>query len=401
MKILFVTWDGPQVSYLEGLFLPIFKRLAEAGMDFHILQFTWGDARRIEVSRQACIDAGFTYQAEIIWRRPVAMGGLLTALRGARVIRKTVREHQIDAVMPRSTLPVLAALLALRGNAMPLVFDADGLPLDERVDFAGQSPSGLVYRLLRDVEAQGVRRADVVLTRSHRAVDILLSRAGAGTAAEKFHVVGNGRDTEQFSPGNEESRQLVRARLQIPAAAPLLIYAGSIGPQYCLIEMLQLFARVHQQRPDARLLILTGSPELLPVALQQFPELQPFVTVLSVPAHAVPEYLACADLGLALRKRSFSMQGVAPVKLGEYLLCGLPVIASNGIGDSAIIAQDAGFLLDFLDEKSLQMAADWFVGVVLSRRENFRMQSRATGKDYFSLEASVASYSRALARIPR
>lgn len=189
---------------------------------------------------------------------------------------------------------------------------------------------------------------------------------------------------------------LFRARLQIPVTAPLLIYAGSVGPQYCLTEMLQLFARVHQQLPVARLLILTGSPELLPVALQQFPGLQPFVTVLSVPAHAVPEYLACADLGLALRKRSFSMQGVAPVKLGEYLLCGLPVITSNGIGDSAIIAQDAGFLLDFPDEKALQMAADWFVGVVLSRRENFRIQSGATGKGQFSLEASVAYYPRKL-----
>jgi len=104
---------------------------------------------------------------------------------------------------------------------------------------------------------------------------------------------------------------------------------------------------------------------------------------------------------LEIEQSPISMQGVAPVKLGEYLLCGLPVIASNGIGDSAIIAQDAGFLLDFPDEKALQMAADWFVGVVLSRRENFRIQSRATGKDHFSLEASVASYASALGRIPR
>ncbi|MFD1691116.1 hypothetical protein ACFSHR_04825 [Azotobacter chroococcum] len=30
--------------------------------------------------------------------------------------------------MPRSTLPALATLLALRGRAVPMVFDADGLP---------------------------------------------------------------------------------------------------------------------------------------------------------------------------------------------------------------------------------------------------------------------------------
>lgn len=399
MRILFITWDGPQVSYLEGLFLPIFKRLAEAGVQFHILQFTWGDARRIDTCHKACIEAGFTYQAEVIWRRPVALGSLLTAFRGGHVIRRAIRDHKIDVVMPRSTLPALAALLALRDSAIPMVFDADGLPLDERVDFSGQTPSGLVYRLLRDVEAQAVRRANVVLTRSARAIDILYARAGAGTSAEKFHVVGNGRDTSRFSFGNEESRQLVRARLKIPETSPLLVYAGSIGPQYCLIEMLQLFAKVQLQRPDARFLILTGSPELLPVALQHFSELKPFITVLSVPAHAVPEYLASADLGLALRKRSFSMEGVAPVKLGEYLLCGLPVIATNGIGDSAIIAKNAGFLLDSLEEMTLQVAADWFVGAVLPDRESFRSQCRMLGKDHFSLEASVASYSHALSHI--
>ena len=68
MNILFVTWDGPQVSYLESLFVPIFQRLGQKGMHFHVLQFTWGGIpERRAFSRQACEQAGISYRSVIIW----------------------------------------------------------------------------------------------------------------------------------------------------------------------------------------------------------------------------------------------------------------------------------------------------------------------------------------------
>lgn len=392
MKILFVTWDGPQVSYLEGLFLPIFEKLTENGINFYILQFTWGSEQRIEESHKACSAAGIGYQAKIVMRYPVAIGSLLTAFRGAYLIRKIIRENQIDVVMPRSTLPALATLLALRGNSLPMIFDADGLPLDERVDFAGQSPSSLIYRILRDVEAQAVRRANVVLTRSRKAVTILHARAGAGTVVEKIHTVSNGRDTRLYTPGSELSRNKVRERLKIDVTAPLLIFAGSLGPKYSLHEMLLLFQLVRLDRSDARLLILTHSPEQVALALTEFPGLDVFVSVFGVPVHEVPEYLACADLGLALLKTTYSMQAVVAIKLGEYLLCGLPVVTSSGVGDTDVITEDTGYLIDGIDVAELKRAAKWFVEVVLPQRESFRTHCRAAGEKHFSLEASVNSY---------
>lgn len=397
MNILFVTWDGPQVTYLESLFLPIFQRLADAGLHFHILQFTWGDASLIEQRRLACRQARLTYRVQRIWRRPRALGGLLTALAGARLIRRAIGELHIDAVMPRSTLPALATLLALRGRALPMVFDADGLPLDERVEFAGQSPASLVQRLLRDVEAQAVRRAERVLTRSSQAVEILLARVGAGTSPDKFQVVGNGRDTQRFSPGDAAARQRMREQLGLAADAPLLVYAGSLGPQYCLEEMFRLFGLVRQIRADARFLVLTGSPEALQPLLERFAVLAPAVSTLSLPGHAVPGYLACADLGLALRRSSFSMRAVAPIKLGEYLLCGLPVLASPGIGDTEAIVASAGRLLARPDDTELAQAARWFCDEVLPHREILREHCRNTGVRHFSLDACADAYAAALA----
>ncbi|GFE58638.1 glycosyltransferase [Geobacter sp. AOG1] len=399
MNVLFVTWDGPQVTYLESLFLPIFKRLAKSGINFHILQFTWGDAQRVKIIRQACIDADFTYQAETIWRHPVAAGGLLTALNGARLIRKSVHDHRIDAVMPRSTLPALATLLALHGRSLPMIFDADGLPLDERVDFSGQSSSGLFYRLLRDIESQAVRRADVVLTRSRKAVEILRARAGAGTAFDKYHVVSNGRDSKVFKPADSVEYSDMRKKCNVNLHAPFVIYSGSLGGKYCLTEMLHLFSFIRMRRGDAKFLILTGTPDIANNIINQFPHLKESVNTLAVSSNMVSQYLSCADLGLSLIRPSYSMQGAAAIKTGEYLLSGLPIVATPGIGDSKEISSEVGYLLENMGERDLKAAANWFIDVVLPNREAFRTNCRGIGETNYSLDASTNAYVDALLRV--
>lgn len=397
MNVLFVTWDGPQVSYLEGLFLPIFRGLADCGFSFHVLQFSWGSKGIAARAQSACEVAGIPYRLARVWRKPMAAGSLLTAVRGVRSIVRAKRDWGIDVIMPRSTLSALSTLLALRRLRIPMVFDADGLALDERVDFGGQSATGLVYRLLRDTEAQAVRRSSVVLTRSVAAGLILQARAGAGTSVDRFRVVGNGRDARQFQPGNSLTRQSVRNSLHIGGTTPLIVYAGSLGEQYCLPKMLALFDQARSLRSDTHFLILTGSPELVEDALSRYPHLAPSITVLTVAPLEVARYLAAADLGLAFRQKSFSMQGVAPIKIGEYLLCGLPVAATTGIGDSEVLPREVSCLLDDLDTKSIERTARWFVETVMPQRDLFRRQCRKAGLESFSLDSSVESYRRALA----
>ena len=396
MKVLFVTWDGPQVSYLDSLFLPIFLSLVQRGWEFHVIQFTWGDPQRIRQTRQAHIQAGVLYRSVRVWRKPVSVGSFVTALRGAWDVRKAIRDWDIDVLMPRSTLPLLSSLCALQHNSLPLVFDADGLPIDERVDFGGLSPTGLTYRVLRDIESLGVRKSNVVLTRTEKAAEILQARGGAGTFEGKFVRVTNGRDSDQFSL--REANEITRTRLElgVDPTAPLLVYAGSLGGQYCLPEMLSLFRNVLVCRSDARLLLLTGSPEVAVSELEKHTDLKEKIIVRTVGPGEVPSFLASADLGLGLRKWSFSMQGVAPIKLGEYLLCGVPVVATRGIGDTEGITENIGYLMEDHDSESLENAATWFVEKVLGDREGFRARARELGSAQYSLQASVDSYRRAL-----
>jgi hypothetical protein len=148
VKVLFLTWDGPKSTYLQGLFLPIFAALRERGFEFHVLQFTWGDPGERKLLAMACEAAGVSYRSVGVWRHPVAAGSLLTALLGRRRVRALVDDLGIDLLMPRGTLAAISAIPAARGRSgqLPLLLDSDGLPHDERVEFAGASRAGPTYR---------------------------------------------------------------------------------------------------------------------------------------------------------------------------------------------------------------------------------------------------------------
>ncbi len=390
MRVLFVTYDGPQVSYLESLFLPIFAGLAAEGVAFDVLQFRWGDKASEQRVRRDCEALGIGYRSVPVWRWGGGAGPFLSAFFGGRHVRSAARAFRSDIIMPRGMMPSISVLAAGGNKLRPLLFDADGLPTDERIDVAGLPATGATYRILRDIEAQTVRLSTAVLVRTQPTAEILYHRAGPPVTMDRFHVVANGRDEIIFQPFDADRRAEVRRQLQIKDTSPLLVYAGSMGPQYRLEAMASLHSEVRKLRPDARFLVLTGSPELATEALG---ERAAGSIIMRVSPGEVPRFLAAADAGLAYRSTSFSMQGVAPVKLSEYLLCGLPVIGTGAVGDTASVVAEGVF---FDDQDGAPAAAQWLVGEVLPRRDFYRAKARAAGQAQFSLARSLADYSRAL-----
>jgi glycosyltransferase involved in cell wall biosynthesis len=298
----------------------------------------------------------------------------------------------------RSILPAAMALLAAPGAAYALVFESDGLPADERVEFAGWSPTGPTYRAWRAIEARAARTASVVVTRTEAAKSILAERGGPATLLDKIFVIPNSRDPAVFGAGSDALRADVRAEWGISRAAPCVLYAGSIGPQYHLDEMVSFFGRVSALRPDARLVLLTTAGEAARSALARAGVPDGRAIVRSVPPSEVARHIAAADLGLALRTPTFSQRAVSPVKVAEYLLCGVPAL-STPVGDlSKQLEASAGLLISEPCPAELDRGAAWFAGPVLLHREAFRAQCREVGLRHFALEDAVRRYAAALHR---
>lgn len=385
-KLLFITWDGPQTFYMEGLFMPIFQKVAELReIEFHVLQFTWGDKERIEITRQAAERMGVKYNSLPIKRKPIAsVGSLITLFTSLGRIKKYIRDNKIDIVMPRSTFP---AFWAQRLKNVKLIFDADGLPIEERVDFSGLKKGGLTYRWMKSIEMGMIKKAATVITRSKKSINIHLANVGEHMR-DKFSVAYNGRDASLFSI-DSEMRINARKELNVMDEELLLGYAGSLGPQYCMGDMLQIFSTVSETK-KVKFLILTGNTVYAQSVIPA--DLKESVIVRKVPVEQIPYYLNAMDLAFGLRMPSYSMQGVAPIKLGEYLLCGVPIIASKGIGDSEEILLNFSDCFLFNHKEGFEKQLPEIIEFVNKTKTANREAIREKALNYFSLEAAAESY---------
>jgi glycosyltransferase involved in cell wall biosynthesis len=385
--ILFVTWDGPQVSYVESLFLPIFAGLQQNSIKFSILQFGWGESSRVEA---ACRRAGIAYRRVEIMRKFGAPGALASAVFGAFRVRRAIRDWNPTIIMPRSLFAGLAVLLGNYSCVFPMLFDADGLPADERVEAGIISPNSAAYRALILIERTMVQRSCHTIVRTEDAARILADRAGVDRA--RFTVVSNGRDPTLFKPADPDSRLQIRKSLGMGDDDIVLVYAGSAGPQYRLDEMAKLIASLRQHLPTTRLLVLSGQCD---VARRAIGSKADEAIVRSVKPEDVPAYLSIADAALSLRSESLAMRAVSPVKIGEYLLCGLPLIGTLGIGNTRP-AEKAGMMVS-ADRPPAEIA-QWLQEKVRDRLNTVQL-AREVGERNFSLDRSVDDYRGAIARL--
>lgn len=399
MKLLFVTWDAPEVNYYESLFLPALAQLPGHGIHIDVLQFRWGSERARDKAARLSQEAGLGYSSTSVWRRPSnALGTLASIVRGRWAIRSAVRRYEPDVIMVRGMFPGVSVLLAGGRSLRPFIFDSDGLELDSRVEGGDLSATGAMYRVLRDVEAQLCRTAVAVLGRTQFNNEVLQARAGPTVRSSQFHVMTCGREPDVFRPLDPEAREQGRAELGFGPDDPVLIYVGSVWPQYRTPDIAKFTRALRERMPSTRLMVLTGHPaDARRILVEADAEIGSQAVIMRAPPEDVPRLIALADVGFSLFKIGYGSRAQAPIKHGEYLMCGVPIIGTPEVGEAAAVVE-AGLFFD--DALGADAAASWMAEQVLPRRAAIAAEARRVGVQSFSIERTVDQYLQTFAGLP-
>ena len=150
---------------------------------------------------------------------------------------------------------------------------------------------------------------------------------------------------------SSEARSTARAELGVADDTIVLAYVGSVTPYQHVEDGALAFVRdAVMHDPRVFLLAITQDDELFTrLAVKTGIPADRYV-VKRVSQDRVPFYLSAADAGLLLRASSTVNAVSMPVKLGEYLSCGLPVIVSR----------IPGWVDDVIDEGGAGVAVRWF-----------------------------------------
>jgi len=192
---------------------------------------------------------------------------------------------------------------------------------------------------------------------------------------------------------SEEIRAEQRKELSIPEGRKVVLYSGGLSEEWHVAaDMFRVFRVLMHTDPGIRFLILSRDQKGLQKYRSMYPELFRNVTAVSAANEEVFRYLNAADFGILFRENTPMNNVASPTKFAEYLLCGLPVIISEGVGDYTEFtrSEGCGYVLsqkelkepDLIDvEKLLGMPGDRrkIADIGVSRLSKHSMADRLTG----------------------
>ena len=236
---------------------------------------------------------------------------------------------------------------------------------------------------LTGLRRQLLRRADAFVTLT-QAIEAELAEFGLGRIP--CHRIPNGVDLVAFAPATGEERRALRARLGLPEDRVLCAFVGRLTPQKDPALLLEAWDVVRFSQAH---LVLVGDGPLqrgLEACAASGP-LAGQVTFAGATADVAP-YLKAADL-LVLPSRAEGMSNA----LLEAMACGLPIVATDLIGNREVMGGDgqAGWLVPPGDPAALAEA----IGTLLrtpTLRQKLGEAARAIVAERFDIQRVVTQY---------
>jgi glycosyltransferase involved in cell wall biosynthesis len=262
------------------------------------------------------------------------LGMRRNATRLARTIRRTTRG--LPTVLHCRGENAVAWGLLVRaelGNAS-VVADMRGIWPEEFLHALGYDSVELA--VADESAMEGYRDALTRLRKALEGADAMLAVSDALIAWLDRHV--SKRPTGEVVPCsvaaisyNESVRRVVRSQLGVEGKT-VLCYVGTTARYQHLVDGFAEFCRIalSSHGPEhVHVLCLTPEPAHVRNMLARVGIADGAMTVRAVAQSSVAGYLAAADAGFILRAGSAVNRVSVPVKLGEYLSAGVPVVASR------------------------------------------------------------------------
>jgi glycosyltransferase involved in cell wall biosynthesis len=381
--------------------IPYLRELSKRGVRFTLLSFERGIAFGPDgLSRCARLREQLAKEdIEWHWLRyhqtPSLPATMFDVANGVHHAKSLIRRNKIELVHARSHIPATIALRLKVRFGLKMIFDVRGLMAEEYVDADHWHQGSVPYRLSKMMERRALAAAEGVVTLTERIWPVIKEWDGLRGREVIHEVVPCCADLELFK-FSLEARQQKRAELGLKDSR-VLVYSGSIGGWYLANRMADFFVELVNKTNDWHFLWLTGGPQELITTLMSERGLKSNqYTVRAVASAEVPSYLCAGDLGIAFYKPTFSRLATSPVKVSEYLACGLPLVINTGIGDSdALITREGvGALVADFNESEYARAVSTIETFVRDPAET-RRRTREVAERLFDVrKVGVERYAR-------
>jgi glycosyltransferase involved in cell wall biosynthesis len=326
MTILYISQDGIADHIGQSQVAPYILGLGARGFDIHLISAEKpGTDAIIADYRRRFAQVGVRWTI-VPYHKPL-LGTLRDLIAMIVAARRIVRKERITLVHCRSHPTIPVGMAIKRWTGAKLLFDFRDFWADTGIAKGRFVP---VYRFFKKLERPFVLAADHINCLTHRAAEHL--RAMYPLQRATWSVIPCCADFELFGPSAEVPQ--TRSKLDIEQGVTVMLYLGSIGPDYLLDRMMALFRELRLLRPDAVFLFVVNNATDAVFTAAKAAEIPlSAIRVTGAQRAEVPALIGIADLSVVFIRADLSKIGCSPTKLGETLACGVPVLANAGVGD--------------------------------------------------------------------
>ncbi|MCX5695000.1 MAG: glycosyltransferase family 4 protein [Candidatus Omnitrophica bacterium] len=393
MKILFISYNGALEPIMSSQGLPYFERLSKEG-DFQISLLSFekdiylkNKEMKLKLSKELRDNKITWYQLKY-HKKPKIISTVFDVFYGLFYTLSLVKKQRIIIVHARSYVPAMITCLVKKCLKIKFIFDMRGMMIDEYAEGGIFKRGGFIYKIGKKIEKILLVSSDAIVVLTE-AIGNEIKNKMILNPGTKVTVIPCCVNLVQFSFKKDITKETLGL-----GKKTVFVYSGSIGTWYNFEGLIDFFKTVHNQLPQAHLLVLSHAPaeDIKKIAADKGVNLDN-VTIERVEHDRMPLYLSCSDVGLAFYKKGYSRMACSPVKLAEYLACGLPVIINSGVGDTRSIIEKnkVGVILEEFTPKGYEQAFKAF-SELSNEGDGLRRRCRNTAETFFSIDNAINKY---------
>lgn len=322
----------------------------------------WEEPARLEAPLLTLPPGAATVQAVISLKEVIERFGVPSSLPSEvrrllydgelfpRLLRR-FKDDPPDVIYERATVFTTAGARLAASLGRPFLLELNAPLSLEQAEYRHGELGGLAAA----AEKWTLTKADAVLAVSAPLADHI---ASSGIPAERIHVLPNGVDPSIFHPGPSDPATRSRWGLD---GAPVIGFVGGLRPWHGVESLPSLFDNLARRHEGLRLVIVGDGPlkEKLSMEFSRRGLASRTVLTGALPQEQVPVLLREFTAALAPYPRPEHPFYFSPLKLFEYMACGVPVVAS-AVGQIAEVVRDGetGFLCPPGDMGAFEAACD-------------------------------------------
>lgn len=329
------------------------------------------------------------------FNKPPIIGPYLLKRKITQIANQLQQTDNYDVIHCRSYLSAMVGLYLKRKYRVKFIFDMRGFWADERVDgkiWDRKKPIyNFIYSYFKKQEKVLLQSADYIVTLTHSAKEIIHGWKYINGENLKIQVVPCCVDLDKFNQDKIDLQKAIdyKNELKISDSDFILSYLGSIGTWYMLNEMLDFFKELLLEKPAAKFLFISKEKASVIRACKEKNIDLDKIIIKPVAYDDVPTLLRLSDASIFFILPVFSKKASSPVKQGEIMAMGIPIICNSGVGDTDFVIEkyNAGILVDEFTNIDYSQSIKKFENTQFNKEEIKR-----GADEYYALEKGVEKY---------